>query len=160
MLIFFDTEFTELGLDPKLISIGLVSLHGECFYAELTDTWRLDDCSQFVRDMVLPELEGQALMTLAQLTIQLHSWIEQFQQPVTLVSDSENWDWRWISAIFAEPGHWPSNLARQPLIMPAEAQLAATIAQGDQQYRALRRHHALDDARANQLGWLLWQGIS
>ena len=56
MLIFFDTEFTELGLDPKLISIGLVSLHGEYFYAELTDTWRLDDCSQFVRDMVLPEL--------------------------------------------------------------------------------------------------------
>ena len=99
-------------------------------------------------------------MTLAQLTIQLHRWIEQFQLPVTLVSDSENWDWRWISAIFAEPDHWPSNLARQPLIMPAEAQLAATIAQGDQQHRALRRHHALDDARANQLGWLLWQGIS
>ena len=158
MLIFFDTEFTELGLDPKLISIGQVSLHGECFYAELTDTWRLDDYSQFVRDMVLPELEGQALMTLAQLTIQLHSWIEQFQQPVTLVSDSENWDWRWISAIFAEPGHWPSNLARQPLIMPAEAQLAAAIAQGDQQHSALHRHHALDDARANQLGWLHWQG--
>jgi len=25
MLIFFDTEFTELCLDPRLISIGLVS---------------------------------------------------------------------------------------------------------------------------------------
>ena len=29
MLIFFDTEFTELGIDPRLISIGLVAEDGE-----------------------------------------------------------------------------------------------------------------------------------
>jgi hypothetical protein len=39
MLIFFDTEFTELGIDPKLISIGLISEDGTHeFYAELSDT--------------------------------------------------------------------------------------------------------------------------
>ncbi len=158
-MIFLDTEFTELGLNPKLISIGLVSLHGECFYAELTDTWRLDDCSQFVRIRVLPALDGQVLMTQAQLTLQLRNWIEQFQAPVTLVSDSEYWDWRWIGTIFAAPGSWPCNLAHQPFIMPSDAQLAEAIEQSYQQHRVLRRHHALDDARANRLGWLLWPAI-
>ncbi len=158
MLIFFDTEFTDLGLDPKLISIGLVSLHGECFYAELTDTWRLDDCSQFVCEMVLPELDGRALMTLAQLARKLYIWIEQFQEPVTLVSDSEYWDWRWIGAIFSAPGNWPSSLAHQPMIMPSDLQLAAAIELSYQPHGMLRRHHALDDACANRLGWLNWQG--
>lgn len=38
MKVFFDTEFTELGVDPKLISIGLVDETGErTFCAELSD---------------------------------------------------------------------------------------------------------------------------
>ena len=42
MRVFFDTEFTELGMDPKLISmlisIGLVDETGErMFYDELSD---------------------------------------------------------------------------------------------------------------------------
>ena len=36
MLFFLDTEFTGLGIDPKLISIGLISEDGTReFYAEL-----------------------------------------------------------------------------------------------------------------------------
>jgi hypothetical protein len=39
MLIFFDSEFNDLGIDPKLISIGLISKDGTHeFYAELSDT--------------------------------------------------------------------------------------------------------------------------
>ena len=39
-LIFFNTEFTDLGVDPRLISVGFVSEDGErSFYAELTDTY-------------------------------------------------------------------------------------------------------------------------
>ena len=35
--IFFDTEFTELGINPRLIPIGLVSDDGErTFYAGLS----------------------------------------------------------------------------------------------------------------------------
>ncbi len=38
--VFFDTEFTELGIDPRLISIGLVLMDGErSFYAELSNTY-------------------------------------------------------------------------------------------------------------------------
>lgn len=59
MLVFFDTEFTELGIDPRLISIGLVSEDGErTFYAELSDTHVPSDCSDFAREAALPHLEG------------------------------------------------------------------------------------------------------
>lgn len=37
MRIFFDTEFTGLRQDTELISIGLISDTGECFYAEFSD---------------------------------------------------------------------------------------------------------------------------
>ena len=40
-LIYFDTEFTELGIDPRLVSIGLISEQGDrTFYAELSDTYQ------------------------------------------------------------------------------------------------------------------------
>ena len=37
MKIFFDTEFTDLSMDPRLISIGLISEDGREFYAELSE---------------------------------------------------------------------------------------------------------------------------
>lgn len=37
MKIFMDTEFTSLSKEAELISIGLVSVDGRTFYAELTD---------------------------------------------------------------------------------------------------------------------------
>lgn len=41
MLIFFDTEFTDLDRNARLISIGLVTEDGEkSFYAELSDTYK------------------------------------------------------------------------------------------------------------------------
>lgn len=59
VLVFFDTEFTDLSVDAQLISIGLVSEDGErMFYAELSDTYSPKDCSDFTREMVMPLLEG------------------------------------------------------------------------------------------------------
>lgn len=66
MLIFFDCEFTERGIDPKLISIGLISEDGAReFYAELSDNYQLSDCSAFVHEAALPHLQGgDALMSM------------------------------------------------------------------------------------------------
>lgn len=153
MLIFFDTEFTELGLDPRLISIGLVSEDGAReFYAELSDTYQLTDCSDFVREAVLPHLEGGAArMAMDELTLGLGNWIEGFEQPVQLATDSLSWDWPWIQELFCTPGTWPENLDGKPLPLAQspEFNLAVekTFASG------LRRHHALEDAKANRLGW-------
>jgi hypothetical protein len=49
MQLFLDTEYTGLGqARPQLISLALVPEDGRReFYVELTDTWRLDDCTEF-----------------------------------------------------------------------------------------------------------------
>lgn len=59
MLVFLDTEFTDLD-SPRLISIGLVAQDGQQFYGELTD-WKLQECSSFVIEAVLPHLEGGSI---------------------------------------------------------------------------------------------------
>ncbi len=157
--VFFDTEFTGLVIDPKLISIGLVDESGErTFYAELSDTWRLDDVGDFAREEVLPLLEGDAaLMTISELTLRLGNWLEGFDEPVMLVTDSLAWDWPWIQEIFHEPGTWPENVDGHPLLLTMnylndydafELAVEAAFAAG------LRRHHSLDDAKANCLGWI------
>lgn len=157
MLVFFDTEFTGLHWEAKLVSIGLVAEDGHEFYAELSDTYQNADCSTFAHAEVLPLLErGGVRMTLPALSLRLGNWLEGFEQPVTLATDSIGWDWPWIKMIFADLMTWPTNLNSSPetLMFDADA--------GEQFNNAielafsggLRRHHALDDAKANRLGWL------
>lgn len=150
MIIFFDTEFSELGIDPRLISIGLVSEDGREFYAELSDTYLPKDCGAFALEAVLPHLEGgESLLTMSELTERLAAWLEGFDQPVKLATDSESWDWPWIHEIFEA---WPKNLDGRPLILKQEAAINLAVERAFAS--GLRRHHALDDAKANRLGWL------
>lgn len=158
MLIFFDTEFSDLCIDPRLISIGLVSEDGRDFYAELSDTYHPKDCGTFTQEAVLPLLQGgDALMTMNDLAIRLGEWIENFDQPVKLATDSLAWDWPWIQEVFNVAGKWPKNLDGKPELLHDQAfELAAE--QVFQRYvPRLRRHHALDDARANWLAWLSFE---
>ncbi len=165
-LIFFDTEFTDLGVDPRLISIGLVAEDGErSFYAELTDTYQPADCSEFARMAVLPQLEGGVVrMSLAELGERLEAWIAAFDVPVQLATDSLAWDWPWVQEIFDELGRWPSNLETKPLVLPREPAFNLAVETAFEKPKdgssatRLRRHHALDDAKANRLGWLAVQG--
>jgi len=170
VLIFFDCEFTELGIDPKLISIGLVSENGTReLYAELCDTYQPSDCSDFVREAVLPHLEGgDARMTMRELSVRLVDWLIAFGEPVQLATDSLSWDWPWIGELYAEAGEgtdWPAHMTthgKAEVFRPANVDgrpyvltqspsfnlaIEAAFASG------LRRHHALDDAKANRLGW-------
>lgn len=160
MIIFLDTEFTGLGIDPKLISIGLITEDGAYeLYAELSDTYQPADCASFVHEAVLPHLQGgDALMTMNELTLRLGNWIEGFEQPVQLATDSLSWDWPWVQEIFYLPGTWPENLDGKPASL-YEIVGAQILAQGvDMAFLVhvprLRRHHSLDDAKANRLSWL------
>ena len=54
MRIYFDTEFTGLTSDAALISVGMVDESGAEFYAELSDTHKIEDCSEFCISEVLP----------------------------------------------------------------------------------------------------------
>ena len=135
-LIFFDTEFTGLIIYPRLISIGLVSEDGREFYAELSDTYQASQCDQFVQEAVLPRLGN---------------WLEGFDEPVVLATDSLSWDWPWVHEIFCEPYTWPENLDGKPLILNQSDEF--NVAVENAFAGGLRRHHALDDAKANRLGW-------
>lgn len=157
--IFFDTEFTALISDCKLISIGFVDETGDkSFYAELSDTWRINDLGSFAAQAVVPLLEGQvSSMSMIELRERLTLWLAGFDGPVRLATDSLAWDWRWIQEIFPSPETWPANVERSPLLLTMnyllhfdefEPAIESAFAKG------LRRHHALDDARANRLGWL------
>lgn len=153
MILFFDTEFSDLRKDNRLISIGLVDESGErSFYAELDSTERVE-LGEFVVAVVLPQLEGGAArMSMDELRVGLGAWIADFEEPVTLATDSAAWDWPWIPYIFENHESWPKNLARRPLILRQEDEFNLAIEKAFA--NGLRRHHALDDAKANRLGWI------
>lgn len=137
MLIFFDTEFTDLCPSAKLISIGCIAEDGREFYAESAE-FRLDECSDFVRENVIPLLDSQPT-ELHQISEKLRSWLTGIGEPITLVCDSETWDWRWIQMLFGSS--WPDCLAHKPLV---QQESEPPFPHPD----ALREHHALDNAKA------------
>lgn len=56
--VYLDTEFTSLNrYTCKLISLALVVPGGPEFYVELIDDWEEGGCSDFVREIVLPQLD-------------------------------------------------------------------------------------------------------
>jgi hypothetical protein len=159
MLIFFDTEFSDLNIDQRLISVGLVSEGSREFYAELSDTYQRKECGAFTQEAVLPHLEGgEAFMTMDELTLRLENWIEGFEQPVKLATDSLSWDWPWIQEIFYLPETWPENLDGKPALLLEMIECSFFTNAIEQAFQnhvpRLRRHHALDDAKANRLAWL------
>lgn len=167
--VFLDTEFTDLAGDSKLISIGLVTADGErTFYAELTDSYLLKDCSQFVKNEVIPLLDAQPLiepiyyknvhagMTLDVLSKHLGYWFAALQDPIQIWTDSPNYDWRYIQQIFSHSG-MPFNLLPSPnsLLTDDTSQNIRFQNAVDEAFdkNHFRLHHALDDALANRVAW-------
>lgn len=150
MRIFFDTEFTGLVADAKLISIGLVDESGlHEFYAELGDTYVASECSEFCKREVLVHLQGpSAQIPMAELRTQLESWLKDRGPGSVLVCDSPR-DVVQLEAILPAglPGNvsidvlgWRGNLKRRLFNF------------GRRIHRKFgyRVHHALDDARVNR----------
>jgi hypothetical protein len=92
MLVFLDTEFTAF-VRPDLISIGMVAEDGREFYGERTD-YRNEDCSDFVRQTVLPLLcrVPGAACSRPELTRRVRQWLEALPEPATIIFDYER-DW-------------------------------------------------------------------
>ena len=162
MLIFVDTEFTDF-VQLDLISIGLVAEDGREFYAERTD-YRREDCSDFVRSVVLPLLGrvAGAACSRTELTSRLRAWFEALPERATLVFDYFS-DWELLSDAFLGDDFDapPSNVGDKLLLVEEIA--------GDPVYqRALNqnftrdfpRHHALADARAMMAGHCAWSQAS
>lgn len=153
--VFLDTEFTGLGQRwPRLISIGLVTEGGQQeFYAELPSVSYREKCGSWVCENVLPLLDGgDHVMQPDELRQRLAQWIAALGD-VVIACDSEI-DFTFLRSTL-DP--WPKNVADRPLLLTMnylndydafEPAIEAAFAGG------LRRHHALDDAKANRLGWI------
>ena len=159
MNVFFDTEFTTLDSIhgyQALISIGCVCEDGREFYAELTDTYQLGICSDFVIETVLPLLDGgDCKMMEAQLALRLQSWIETLtEKEVILRSDAPGFDWPFVAELFKFYGTWPKNLRRKcGTVYFDNNRQAFKFANGLADYWKLhgaRQHHSLVDARSLQ----------
>lgn len=157
MLVFVDTEFTDF-IQIDLISVGLVAEDGREFYGERND-YRQEDCSDFVRAAVLPQLHRvpNARCSAAHLTFRLHEWFASLAEPVTLVFDYAS-DWDLLAdALQGDTGQLPANLGEKWLLQHEvvsdpvfQRALMATYSDN------WRPHHALADARALRAGYLAW----
>lgn len=159
MLVFLDTEFTNFA-KHGLISLALVAEDGCEFYAERTD-YRHEDCSDFVRQEVLPLLGRVpgAACTKPELTERLRTWFECLPEPATLVFDFEG-DWLLLADAWLGTSHRqaPPNvgdklsLASHTITHPVfEKALYAAYSDDWPQ------HHALADARGLMVGYRAWK---
>jgi len=137
--VFIDSEFTSLVV-PQLISIGAVATDSTAFYAEL-EGWRLDKSSDFVKEVVVPLLDGDAV-PLKMGAEALKGWLAERAQnrQTTIVSDS-GFD-RWALAELFGDEDLPPGVVWQRVPVSYEK-----LDEVSQELK-LRRHHALDDARA------------
>ncbi|WP_460146794.1 3'-5' exonuclease family protein [Pseudomonas sp. S2_A02] len=148
MKIFLDCEFTQLNHDSKLISLALVSESAEEFYVELTDTYSIDDCSDFVIQNVLPHLDplryGQSFV---EAQVFLRGFLGSFAGELEVCSDAPCWDLRFFCDLVCA-GHqpWPVQVMNQPtsLAILFNKVDAEALEQAELPHPP---HHALLDAR-------------
>lgn len=142
MRLWLDTEFTKLEPSAKLISIALVDEDENFFYAELSDTYKLEDCSDFVKTDVLPVLcGGKYIMTEYECKLAICKWIEDRNTICVLCSDAPNWDFPLLLPLL-EPV-WPNNLQRDNSILVRVGQEEGNKIVSKFNYAV---HNALDDA--------------
>jgi hypothetical protein len=114
-LAFLDTEFTSLTAQAKLISLALVIPDGPELYIELPHNWSLADCSTFVVDIVLPQLEPERYgMEVPQAREALWQFLEPFTEEVIVCCDAPLWDWEFFSQLAYHHGKWPGNVQNTP----------------------------------------------
>jgi hypothetical protein len=146
--IFLDCEFTQLNQDSKLISLALVSELGDEFYVELTDTYSVEDCSDFVIQNVLPQLDplrcGQSLV---EAQGSLRRYLSGFSEELEVCADAPHWDWGFFCDLACvEHQPWPVQVMNQPtnltiLFNQVNAEALEELDLSD------LPHHALLDAR-------------
>ena len=114
MKLFLDCEFTQLNRDTKLISLALVSEAGHEYYVELTDTYVVGDCSDFVIQNVLPQLNlpdhGQPLVE-AQTSVL--AFLSHLEVPLEICSDAPEWDWDLFCQLAYVNHRWPGNVVNR-----------------------------------------------
>ena len=139
MRLFLDCEFSQLSATAKLISLALVAENGREFYVELLDTWREEDCSDFVKEIVLPQLwGGDNAQPIIGARIALLHFFASFDEVLEIVTDAPQYDWELFCELAYDDGKWPRNVRNYP----TDATILDATSDG-----VPLPHHALLDAR-------------
>ncbi|WBM44894.1 3'-5' exoribonuclease [Pseudomonas putida] len=139
MKLFLDCEFTQLTTQAKLISLALVGQDGREFYVEVMDAWREEDCSEFVKEIVLPQLwGGKYAMPIIEARAALLTFLASFEAELEIVTDAPEYDWELFCELAYDAGRWPQNVRNRP----TDATTLSPTNDGAEQ-----PHHALLDAR-------------
>lgn len=156
MKLFLDCEFSQLNKDTKLISMALVAESGQEFYVELLDTYDVTDCSAFVIEHVLPQLNPSVYgQTLVEAQASFSGYLARFDEILEICTDAPDWDWNFFCNL-AYVGHrWPTHVINRPTNLIALFSKVSTDALQDVELPDLP-HHALWDARILAL---LYQGL-
>ena len=152
--VFFDTEFTSLGSDPRLLSVGLVSADGQELYLELTDGWTDSKCSPWVREHVLPMLGKGEQLTRHDAGKRIGDWLTAFTIQPTLLGDTD-WDTTLLTQLLGESGLTRAGFRVELLAFQSREQ-AKSFEAAKKLYFQLQKatpHHALTDARAFMSAW-------
>lgn len=169
MLIFLDTEFTDL-LNPELLSLGLVTLDGREFYAELdltTDTGkaRIKASSAFVQsgifDMwgLVPGATGTELEMGRRTGEWLLALAAETGTQIEIAFDY-GMDYELMEYVIRDAGLWdqvcevvsPVNV--NPITGTITGELGAEACFSELSKRGLKRHHALADALALRAAYI------
>ena len=139
MRLFLDSEFSQLSAQAKLISLALVGQDRREFYVELQDTWQVDDCSDFVKKIVLPQLwGGDYAMPLTEARSALLRVLATYDEELEVVTDAPVYDWELFCELAYHDGKWPKNVRN----FPTDATTLTATNDGEE-----LPHHALLDAR-------------
>jgi hypothetical protein len=139
MRLFLDCEFTQLWAAAKPISLALVAENEREFYVELLDTWREEDCIEFVVDIVLPQLWGESYVRpITGARSALLEFLGAFDEVLEFVTDAPQYDWELFCELAYDDGRWPGNVRNYP----TDATTLDSISDG-----IPLPHHTLLDAR-------------
>ena len=138
-MLFLDCEFSQLTAQAKLISLALVGQDGREFYVEVFDAWREEDCSEFVKEIVLPQLwGGEYAMPIIEARAALLRFLATYDEELEVVTDAPIYDWELFCELAYDNGRWPKNVRN----CPTDATTLSPTSDG-----AELPHHALLDAR-------------
>jgi hypothetical protein len=145
--LFLDCEFSQLNKDTKLISMALVAESGQEFYVELLDTYDVTDCSDFVIEHVLPQLNPSVYgQTLVGAQAALSSFLARFDEVLEICTDAPDWDWDFFCDLAYVDHRWPAHVINRPTNLIKLFSEAHTDTLQDVELPDLP-HHALLDAR-------------
>ena len=167
MIVFLDTEFTNLVLTPRLLSVGLVERGGlrREFYAEVTDLHRLAAASRFTLVTVMPQFGRvpDASCTYRELAARVAGFLGGLVDTLAAgevlhLAFCSEIDWQLLRLALQEAdlGAWPLERILQAVV-PVNIfeltgqDLAREVAEtylAAQAEAPIARHHALCDARA------------